>query len=220
MRSTMAVYSAQSDYDIATEGESEADRFSEFFSLGGTRKIWIPEDVNDVKPKLFSKYLSIEDAMDMYRAYAAKDGFDVRKGSTKIHTKSCVLTHRSMMCNREGFPQTVYVDTTDLKNNKPHRNSNIKRKRCPTFAKFRRVGNSDVFELYKFEERHNHDLVAKDYRHFLRSNRQLDNTAQEFIEKMARVKIGPMKAYKIMQELKGANNVGGTVDDYKNQSRK
>nr|KAJ0215469.1 hypothetical protein LSAT_V11C300147800 [Lactuca sativa] len=195
---------AQSDYDIVMEGESEAgqDRFSEFFSLGGTRKIWIPEDVDDVKPKLFSKYLSIEDAMDMYRAYAAKVGFDVRKGSTKIHTKSRVLTHRSMLCNREGFPQTVYVDTTDSKNNKPPRNSNIKRKGYPAFAKFRRVGNSNVFELYKFEERHNHDLVAKDYRHFLR------------------VKIGPMKAYKIMQELNGANNVGGTVVDYKNQSRK
>ncbi|XP_023759359.1 protein FAR1-RELATED SEQUENCE 5-like [Lactuca sativa] len=37
---------------------------------------------------------------------------------------------------------------------------------------------------------------------------------------MGRVKIGPMKAYKIMQELNGANNVGGTVVDYKNQSRK
>ncbi|CAI9279437.1 unnamed protein product [Lactuca saligna] len=213
---------AQSDYDISTESESEAgqDRFCEFFSPGGARKIWILEDVDDVKPKLFSKYLSIEDAMDMYRVFAAKAGFDVRKGSTKINTKSRVLTHRFMLCNREGFPQSVYVDTTDSKNNKPHRNSNIKRKGCPAFAKFRRVGNSDVFELYKFEERHNHDLVAKDYRHFLRSNRQLDNTAQEFIEKKGRVKIGPMKAYKLMQELKGANTVGGTVVDYKIQSRK
>nr|KAJ0222152.1 hypothetical protein LSAT_V11C200086500 [Lactuca sativa] len=107
---------AQSDDDIATEGEPEAgqDRFSEFFSPGGTRKIWILEDVDDVKPKLFSEYLSIKDAMDMYRAYAAKASFDVRK------------------------------------------------------------------------ERHNHDLVAKDYKHFLRSNRQLDNAAQEFIEKMGR----------------------------------
>ncbi|CAI9292058.1 unnamed protein product [Lactuca saligna] len=180
---------AQSDYDIATEGESEAgqDSFSEFFSPAGTHKIWIFEDVDDVKPKLFSKYLSIEDAMDMYRAYAAKAGFDVRKGFTKINTKSRVLTHRSMLCNREGFPQSVYVDTTDSKNNKPHRNSNIKRKGCPAFAKFRRVGNSDVFELHKFEERHNHDLVAKDYRYLLRSNRQLDNTAQEFIKNMPTV---------------------------------
>ncbi|KAL7614457.1 hypothetical protein Lser_V15G09002 [Lactuca serriola] len=156
----------------------------------------------------------------MYKAYVAKAGFDVRKGSTKLNNKSRVLTHQSMLCSREGFPQSVYVDTTDSKKNKAQRNSNIKRKGCPTFAKFKRVGNSEVFELYKFEERHNHDLVTEDYKRFLRSNRQLDNAAQEFIEKMGMVKIGPMKAYTIMQELRGSNNVGGIVVDYKNQSRK
>ncbi|XP_052626864.1 protein FAR1-RELATED SEQUENCE 3-like [Lactuca sativa] len=37
--------------------------------------------------------------------------------------------------------------------------------------------------------------------------KQLDNVAQEFIEKMGRVMIGPMKAYRIMQEFRGSNNV-------------
>nr|KAJ0207452.1 hypothetical protein LSAT_V11C500262530 [Lactuca sativa] len=177
----------------------------ESLSKSDSSRLGFLENADDVKPKLYSKYLSVDDAIHMYKAYAAKAGFDVRKGSTRLNTKSCVLTHRSMMCSREGFPQNVYVDKTDSKKNKAQRNSNIKRKGCPTFAKFRRVGNSEVFELYKFEERHNHDLVTEDYRHFLRSNR---------------VKIGPMKAYRIMQELRGSNNVGGTVVDYKNQSRK
>nr|KAJ0216117.1 hypothetical protein LSAT_V11C300132960 [Lactuca sativa] len=123
----------------------------------GTRRICIPKNVDDVKPKLYSKYLSLDDAINMYKDYAAKVVFDEKKG---------------------------------------------------------------FYKLYKFEERHNHDLVNEEYMHFLSSNMQLDNVAQEFIEKMGRVKIGPVKAYKIMQELRGTNNVGGTIVDYKNQSRK
>nr|KAJ0225255.1 hypothetical protein LSAT_V11C100044200 [Lactuca sativa] len=99
------------------DGESAAAQPipSDFFSPNGTSKIWIPENVDDVKPKLYSKYISVDDAINMYKAYAAKAAFDVTKGSTKLNKKSCVLTHRSTLCSRDRLPQSVYVDTTDRK---------------------------------------------------------------------------------------------------------
>lgn len=56
---------------------------SEFYSPNGTRIIWIPKDVDDVKPKLGTIYQSIDEAMDFYKKYACASGFDVRKATTK-----------------------------------------------------------------------------------------------------------------------------------------
>lgn len=57
--------------------------------------------------------------------------------------------------------------------------------------------------------------------HFLRTNRQLDNVPQEFIENMGMVNIRPMKAYRLMQELRDTYNIdGGILVTYKNQARK
>ncbi|KAL6569823.1 hypothetical protein OROMI_014337 [Orobanche minor] len=193
----------------------------EFFSPGGRQLFWIPKDVDDVKPKEEDVYANIDDAIAMYKAYATKAGFDVRMGTLKSVDKN--ITHRYALCNRQGAPQTVYVDTTDDRHNNIYRYSNIKRKGCPAVAKFRRFGGlgSEQFQLYEFIEVHNHPLVTEDFRHFLRINRQLDLSTRIFLDKMARVNIGATKAYRIFKELKGSYNVeGGTVVDFKNQTRK
>lgn len=193
---------------------------SEFYSPNGTRIIWIPKDVDDVKPKLGTIYQSIDEAMDFYKKYACASGFDVRKTTTKKKGGN-ILTHRYMVCSRQGFPDSVLVDTMDNENNNPFRNSNIKRMGCKACAKFKRVGDSMQFQLYEFEERHNHSLVSKQYKHLLKMNRQLDFSGQTFIQKMANSSIGATKAYHLYHGLHGGYNInGGTVVDYKNHARK
>lgn len=190
----------------------------EFFSPSGRRIIWVPEIP---KPDYKVVYESLDEAIDMYRRYGTEAGFDVRKASVKIHKKTRLITHKKMLCSRQGEIENLYVDTTDEKKNKIYRYSNIKRTGCQAFAKFKRLGNSDQFQLYGFEEKHNHPLVTAEFRHFMKVNRQLDNSTRSFLEKMSRINIGPAKAYRIMQELKGSYNIeGGTVVDYKNETRK
>lgn len=187
------------------------------FSPSGTRVLWVPEDV--VRPKIRTVYKTVDAGVAMYKAYAKRAGFDTRMGSVKYKEK--IVTHRYVFCNRQGFSQSVYVDTTDETKNKLHRNSNIKRRGCPAFAKFSRVGNSDKFKLYRFCEEHNHPLIKPELRHFLKANRQVDYSTRVFIDKLARLNIGPTRAYRIMQELRGSFNLdGGTVIDYKNEAKK
>lgn len=64
------------------------------FFPDGTRIIWIPNNVNDVKPKLNNKYASIDDAIAMYKSYTAKANFDMRKVIVKRRKSIGVLTHR------------------------------------------------------------------------------------------------------------------------------
>ncbi|GJU65131.1 hypothetical protein Tco_1246966 [Tanacetum coccineum] len=57
-------------------------------------------------------YDTVDEAIDMYLKYAEMRGFEVKK-AWKWLTKSGVVKHKYIMCNREGVPKGINVDTLD-----------------------------------------------------------------------------------------------------------
>ncbi|GKC55567.1 hypothetical protein Tco_1078312 [Tanacetum coccineum] len=59
-------------------------------------------------------YDTIDEAIDMYTKYADMAGFEVKKSGQRL-TKSGAVQHKYIMCNREGVPKGISVDTLDPK---------------------------------------------------------------------------------------------------------
>ena len=92
---------------------------------GGT-VYWKPHvDEGITVPEEGKSYDTIDEAIDMYSKYAEAGGFQIKKAGQKL-TKSGVVTLKYIMCNKEGSPRHVNIDTLDAKNSgKQKRNTTI-----------------------------------------------------------------------------------------------
>ena len=70
-------------------------------------------------------YDTIDEALDMYSNYAEAGGFQIKKAGQKT-TKSGIVQLKYIMCNKEGAPRHINIDTLDAKNsNKQKRNTTM-----------------------------------------------------------------------------------------------
>ncbi|PWA97831.1 FAR1 DNA binding domain-containing protein [Artemisia annua] len=70
-------------------------------------------------------YDTIDEAIEMYSNYAEAGGFQIKKAGQKT-TKSGIVTLKYIMCNKEGAPRHVNIDTLDAKHSdKQKRNTTI-----------------------------------------------------------------------------------------------
>ncbi|GKC16987.1 hypothetical protein Tco_1013769 [Tanacetum coccineum] len=68
-------------------------------------------------------YDTIDEAIDMYTKYVDMADFEVKKSGQRL-TKSGAVQHKYIMCNREGVPKGINVDTLDPEySDKPKRNT-------------------------------------------------------------------------------------------------
>ena len=72
----------------------------------GKTKYWVPTCDDAMKPIVGMQFKTVEDGIKFYSDYSAKVRFDVRKGASRMDTKSKTIMHRYMLCNRSGFRKT------------------------------------------------------------------------------------------------------------------
>ncbi|XP_076894414.1 protein FAR1-RELATED SEQUENCE 5-like [Bidens hawaiensis] len=179
-------------------------------------KFWISNVPSNQRPSIGLHFQTWEDAVAMYKAYADKAGFDVRK-STIIWTKG-VISHRYMVCSKSGSPRCKDVDTMDASSSSTkRRNINIKVTGCKVCIRLILPPSGQGFEIYHFVEAHNHGLVS-DYNVDLTSGRrQLQFSDKEFIHGLQTMGFGPTIAHRVQSSLKGGQHlVTGSKNDFKN----
>ncbi|XP_076920560.1 protein FAR1-RELATED SEQUENCE 5-like, partial [Bidens hawaiensis] len=166
-------------------------------------KCWIPNVPSHEKPSIGLQFKTWDDAVAMYKAYAAKAGFDVRM-STITWTKGAI-SHRYMVCSKAGAPRCKDVDTMDTSSSaSKRRHTNIKVPGCNACIKLKVPSNSVGFEIYDFIEAHNHELVS-DY------NMDLTRGRRQFWS---------VVAHRVQSSLKGGQHlVTGSKTDFKNHAR-
>ncbi|GJS45680.1 FAR1-related sequence 5-like protein [Tanacetum coccineum] len=134
-------------------------------------------------------YDTVDEAIDMYSKYAKMGGFEVKKSGQRL-TKSGVVKHKYIMCNREGVPKGINVDTLDPEySEKQKRNTTTHVTGCKARIKL-------VL-----------DIVSGRYK-------------KMFVVKAATNKIGATRAHNLLSSMKGGYEyVHGTTDDFKNHQR-
>ncbi|PWA61840.1 FAR1 DNA binding domain-containing protein [Artemisia annua] len=76
---------------------------------------WVPHvDERITVPEEGESYDTIDKAIEMYSNYAEAGDFQIKKAGQKT-TKSEILILKYIMCNKEGAPRHVNIDTLDAK---------------------------------------------------------------------------------------------------------
>ncbi|XP_076929378.1 protein FAR1-RELATED SEQUENCE 5-like [Bidens hawaiensis] len=184
----------------------------------GTKQ-WIPDVPADEKPYVGLRFKSWDNAFNMYKAYAAKAGFDVRK-STSTWTKG-VISHKYIVCSKAGSPRCKDVDTLETSSSSSkRRNINIKVTGCNACIRLKVTSSSVGFEIYNFSEAHNHGLVDDFNMDLTRGRRQLQFSEKKFIHCLQTTGFGPTVAHSVQSSLKGGQQlVAGSKTDFKNHAR-
>ncbi|KAL9689512.1 hypothetical protein QQ045_009898 [Rhodiola kirilowii] len=167
-------------------------------------------------------YLKFEDAIKFYKHYAYITGFSVRLSTTSTRSDG-VLTHKYLVCSKEGFKEkATLVDTVNsVEQIERHKRDS----RCGCFARMcLNIIDGGTYRVYSFEEAHNHWLVDDIGKQYLNQNRQLYVVHQNSIMQCGKYRIGATKAHHLVKDLCGGggggfSNIGATITDFKNFKR-
>jgi hypothetical protein len=195
-------------------GEHEASVYSD---LEGTR-FWVPKVKRDLVPFVDRCFSTFHDVVAAYRAYAEAAGFVVRVGGFKKWKG--VITHRILLCNRAGYSKTIKKEGTVVDSVEEGGVKTTFSTNCPACLKVKAVTKSSSFVVYKFDDRHNHEMVSTDNMDLTRTGRELTVSDAKFIHSMSVNGIGPTVAHRLHSTLVGGHHLmHGTKNAYKNLSR-
>lgn len=181
---------------------------------------WVPRVSASVLPVLGSEYASLDEAIEMYRRYASEGGFGVRLSCQKRLSNGYVRA-KWLVCNREGCPKQVCLNTLEpKKNDRQIRKSNFRICGCRARVQFDMVPGTTKYKLVVFDIEHNHELDRIEYKHLSKAERMLTYNEQLFIIKAGNSNIGAVRAHTLYTNLKGSSSlVHGTQTEFKNFSR-
>ena len=74
--------------------------------------------------------------------------------------------------------------------------------------------------MHQFVEEHNHIMVDKDHKRFMKGNRSLNDVHHKFVEDCTKANIGPTSTFNLLKKFFGGYDVVGcTLTDVRNCSR-
>ena len=192
----------------------------DFIDTPGGSVFWVPRVSASVLPKLLSVYDSVEECISMYEKYASEAGFGIRKSSQK-RLRNGFVKEKYLVCNREGCPKRIYLNTlARKKGDKQVRTSNFRVTGCKARAVFHMIPGTSQYQLTTFDVEHNHALDRVEYKHLSKSERKLPYHEQLFIMKAANHNLGATKAHSLYSGLKGSTAfVHGTQTEFCNYTR-
>ncbi|KAJ0482779.1 putative transcription factor FAR family [Helianthus annuus] len=183
---------------------------------------FIPNVDDSLKPKMHMTFDN--NAFLFYQRYAMAGGFTARKGSQ--YEPRGVILNKYFLCSNEGTKPFKVIDSTqeaDSSNNKSR--SKITRKvpslrtGCEACIQVK-LNDDKLYEVYHFEESHNHPFVTQDDRYLLPCNRRINYVQEKAVNALSAINVGPVRALNIMRTLYGGfNMIGATKFDFKNFKR-
>ncbi|GKB52303.1 DNA-directed DNA polymerase [Tanacetum coccineum] len=181
---------------------------------------WVPRVSASVLPVLGTVYDSLDECIEVYRRYASEAGFGVRLSCQK-RLKCGYVKTKYLVCNREGCPKEVWLNTLDpKKNDRQVRSSNFRVCGCKARVQFDMVQKTSKYRLVVFDLEHNHELDRIEYKYLSKAERKLTYNEQLFIIKAANSNIGAVRAHNLYSSLKGSSSlVHGTQTEFKNFTR-
>ncbi|XP_041999898.1 protein FAR-RED IMPAIRED RESPONSE 1-like [Salvia splendens] len=145
-----------------------------------------------------------------------------------------VITFQYVVCNRQGFhtvdpldvdviiSDDVNVSDDDEVTSKKKRRRGTKRCGCGARISFKFYSDCGVkyYLVHQFIEEHNHAMVDKDHKRFMKGNRSMNDVHHKFIEDCTKANIGPTSTFNLLKEFFGGYDVVGcTLNDVRNCSR-
>ncbi|XP_047979269.1 protein FAR1-RELATED SEQUENCE 5-like [Salvia hispanica] len=204
-----------------------ADQFGESRS-GSVIPICKPE----LRPYEGKKFSSLEEGISFYEKYAQESCFDCRRFGNR--SSGGVIIFQYVVCNRQGFHTVDSLDVDvsvsedgnvsddDEVSSKKRRRRGTKRCGCGARISFKFFSDfgDKYYLVHQFVEKHNHAMVDKDHKRFMKGNRSLNDVHYKFVEDCTKANIGPTSTFNLLKEFFGGYDVVGcTLNDVRNCSR-
>lgn len=156
----------------------------------------------------------------MYENYAEKAGFSVRL-STQNTLKSGIVERKYLVCNKEGLPKGVNKDTMSEETSETQiRTSSISRTGCMARVKFKLNSDHTKYELYDFEENHNHTFIPVVYRNLSKKRKKMSHKQQIYMQQLGGTNIGATRAHHLYAATNGGyDSVDATETEFRNNKR-
>ncbi|XP_074265532.1 protein FAR1-RELATED SEQUENCE 5-like [Silene latifolia] len=195
----------QEEAEVIEDAEEEEEEKEEASGSSNMNRIFgFP---THLKPVIGMVFDTLELCIAFYEAYAKECGFVTRKGSQK--NKQGVTTHKTCLCNKAGECEAK---------GKKHRRQRT-RVGCLAKIKFKRIANGQ-YQIYGFVEGHNHMPATPLTMVHLTQTRELNIVHKKMIVDNSKVNKGPVMTYRMFKEyVRGYQNVGASLEDFKNFSR-
>ncbi|XP_042041356.1 protein FAR1-RELATED SEQUENCE 5-like [Salvia splendens] len=192
----------------------------------------IPICKAELRPYEGQKFSSLEEGICFYEKYAQEACFDFRRFGNR--SSGGVITFQYVVCNRQGFhtvdpldvdviiSDDVNVSDDDEVTSKKKRRRGTKRCGCGARISFKFYSDCGVkyYLVHQFIEEHNHAMVDKDHKRFMKGNRSMNDVHHKFVEDCTKANIGPTSTFNLLKEFFGGYDVVGcTLNDVRNCSR-
>ncbi|PWA90581.1 FAR1 DNA binding domain, FHY3/FAR1 family [Artemisia annua] len=161
----------------------------EFIPTPNGHTYWVPDVPVDEKPIKGTRFNTFEEAVNMYKVYAAKARFGVCKSGSKKWRGE--VTHKHVICNRGGKPRKIVETNTLNEDVNQHAQEDDN------------VDGTKWYELLDFVENHNHPLIDPSNMDLSRAQRKLQYGDYMFIHRASLSNIGPQKAHRLRVALLG-----------------
>ncbi|XP_042027047.1 protein FAR1-RELATED SEQUENCE 5-like [Salvia splendens] len=192
----------------------------------------IPICKAELRPYEGQKFSSLEEGISFYEKYAQEACFDFRRFGNR--SSGGVITFQYVVCNRQGFhtvdpldvdviiSDDVNVSDDDEVTSKKKRRRVTKRCGCGARISFKFFSDCGVkyYLVHQFIEEHNHAMVDKDHKRFMKVNRSMNDVHHKFVEDCTKANIGHTSTFNLLKEFFGGYDVVGcTLNDVRNCSR-
>lgn len=185
-----------------------------------------------MRPYEGQKFSSLEEGISFYEKYAQECCFDCRRFGNR--SSGGVIIFQYIVCNRQGFHTVDSLDVDvsvsedgnvsddDEVSSKKRRRRGTKRCGCGARISFKFFSDfgDKYYLVHQFVEEHNHTMVDKDHKRFMKGNRSLNDVHHKFVEDCTKANIGPTSTFNLLKEFFGGYDVVGcTLTDVRNCSR-
>ncbi|KAK6162455.1 hypothetical protein DH2020_002296 [Rehmannia glutinosa] len=161
--------------------------------------------VNELESKLAvgNVMRNVDDAYLLYCNYAHAKGFSVKKGDQRYFPRTNELQAKEFECSCEGVK-----DEKRSNQRLPIYQKPITRTKCKTKLRITREKGGE-WKVSRFDTEHNHEMVAADQTHLLRSSCNLSHAKKSTLEAMVNAGISVANAVSFMEnEAHGPQNLG------------
>jgi hypothetical protein len=161
------------------------------------------------KPAIGMEFKDLGEAEHFYKSYAHSVGFSVRKGQSRTVGNEQVW--KRFYCNRRGW-------RSEKEQTKIKRKTKVTRCDCQAMITIKWKGNKYI--VTAFFEDHTHELASPSKQQFLRSNREVSDSAKSSLFTCHTASIGTSAAYRLLRVGDGGfAKVGCTKRDFQNYHR-
>ncbi|GJR42656.1 FAR1-related sequence 5-like protein [Tanacetum coccineum] len=225
MRESSMVQDDQVDNQIVVLHEhlQHPDDSHEFQPTPNGTPYWVPDVLEDEKPKKCLFFDSYNDAYETYLVYSQKARFNIRKGGFK--RKNGQKTHAYFQCNRAcKLRRSKEVNTLNEVDGEDGENSASKKRKhhsksqainCPVKLCLKKINETESYEVLGFVKNHNHPLMNLNNMDLSKARRQLHFDDYICIHRASMSNLGPTRAHRLKAALVGGyDKVHGTSMDY------